>query len=77
MIVAPTANWAMVEHQATQANLKTLAERGVEVLPTGVGDLACGEEGAGRMASPEALMTAVRRAFAGLRRARSPGARSW
>jgi phosphopantothenoylcysteine decarboxylase / phosphopantothenate---cysteine ligase len=66
VIVAPTANWAMYEHQATQANLKTLAARGVEVLPTGTGDLACGEEGAGRMASPEAIMAAVRRAFAGL-----------
>ena len=33
------------------ATCEILAERGVEVLPTGVGDLACGEEGAGRMAS--------------------------
>ncbi|HMK93244.1 MAG TPA: phosphopantothenoylcysteine decarboxylase, partial [Thermoleophilia bacterium] len=34
------------------------------VLPTGVGDLACGEEGAGRMADPEVIMAAIRRAFA-------------
>ncbi len=66
VIVAPTANWAMYEHEATQRNLAILAERGVEVLPTGTGDLACGEEGAGRMASPEVIMAAVRRAFAGL-----------
>jgi len=66
VIVAPTANWAMYEHESTQRNLRVLTERGVEVLPTGVGDLACGEEGAGRMASPEVIMTAVRRAFAGL-----------
>ena len=66
VIVAPTANWAMYEHEATRRNLETLATRGVEVLPTGFGDLACGEEGAGRMASPEAIMAAVRRAFAGL-----------
>ncbi|MGZ4199803.1 MAG: bifunctional phosphopantothenoylcysteine decarboxylase/phosphopantothenate--cysteine ligase CoaBC [Thermoleophilia bacterium] len=66
VIVAPTANWAMYEHEATQRNLEILAQRGVEVLPTGTGDLACGEEGAGRMASPEVIMTAVRRAFAGL-----------
>jgi len=64
VIVAPAANWAMYEHPATQHNLELLAERGVEVLPTGVGDLACGEEGAGRMAEPEVIMTAVRRAFA-------------
>jgi phosphopantothenoylcysteine decarboxylase/phosphopantothenate--cysteine ligase len=66
LIVAPAANWAMYEHPATQRNLEVLAERGVEVLPTGVGDLACGEEGAGRMASPDSIMAAVRRAFAGL-----------
>jgi phosphopantothenoylcysteine decarboxylase/phosphopantothenate--cysteine ligase len=66
VIVAPTANWAMYEHQATQHNLEILAARGIDVLPTGTGDLACGEEGAGRMATPEAIMAAVRRAFAGL-----------
>jgi len=66
VIVAPTANWAMYEHEATRRNLAMLAERGVDVLPTGVGDLACGEEGAGRMAEPEVIMAAVRRAFAGL-----------
>ena len=64
VIVAPTANWAMYEHPATQGNLETLAARGVEVLPTGVGDLACGEEGAGRMADPDVIMAAIRRAFA-------------
>jgi phosphopantothenoylcysteine decarboxylase/phosphopantothenate--cysteine ligase len=63
-IVAPAMNWAMNEHPATVANLRTLAERGVEVLPTETGELACGEEGTGRMASPEAIRLAVRRAFA-------------
>jgi len=66
VIVAPTANWAMYEHDATRHNLEILAQRGVEVLAAGEGDLACGEEGAGRMASPEVIMAAVRRAFAGL-----------
>ena len=42
-----------------------LAERGVEVLPTEEGELACGEEGSGRMASPDAIRLAVRRALAG------------
>ncbi len=63
-IVAPTMNWAMNEHPATVQNLRVLAERGVEVLPTEEGELACGEEGSGRMASPEAIRLAVRRAFA-------------
>lgn len=64
-IVAPTMNWAMNEHPATVENLRVLAARGVEVLPTEEGDLACGEEGSGRMVSPDAIRLAVRRAFAG------------
>ena len=63
-IVAPAMNWAMNEHAATRENLRVLAERGVEVLPTEEGDLACGEEGSGRMVSPDAIRLAVRRAFA-------------
>jgi phosphopantothenoylcysteine decarboxylase / phosphopantothenate---cysteine ligase len=65
VIVAPTMNWAMNEHPATVANLRVLAGRGVEVLPTEAGELACGEEGSGRMASPDAILMAVRRAIAG------------
>jgi len=65
VIVAPTMNWAMNEHPATVENLRVLAERGVEVLATETGELACGEEGSGRMASPDAIRMAVRRAFAG------------
>ena len=64
VIVAPTMNWAMNEHAATRENLRVLAERGVEVLPTEEGELACGEEGSGRMASPDAIRLAVRRALA-------------
>ena len=36
----------------------------MEVLAAERGELACGEEGAGRMAAPEAILLAVRRAFA-------------
>jgi phosphopantothenoylcysteine decarboxylase / phosphopantothenate---cysteine ligase len=64
VIVAPTMNWAMNEHPATVENLRVLAGRGVEVLPTEQGELACGEEGSGRMASPDAIRLAVRRALA-------------
>ncbi len=64
VIVAPTMNWAMNEHPATRENLRVLAERGVEVLPTEEGELACGEEGSGRMASPDAIRLAVHRALA-------------
>lgn len=70
VILAPTMNWAMYGHPATQENLRILAERGAEVLPTEQGELACGEEGLGRMAAPETIVMAVKRAFAS--RARGP-----
>ncbi len=64
VIVAPSMNWAMYEHPATLHNLRVLAERGVEVLSAESGELACGEEGAGRMSSPQVIHAAVRRALA-------------
>ena len=64
VIVAPSMNWAMYEHPATQANLEVLSARGVEVLAPQSGELACGEEGTGRMVEPEAILAAVRRAIA-------------
>jgi phosphopantothenoylcysteine decarboxylase/phosphopantothenate--cysteine ligase len=66
VVVAPTMNWAMYEHEATRRNLALLAERGVEVLPASRGDLACGEEGLGRMAEPVVILQAVKAGFARL-----------
>ena len=57
--VAPAMNLWMWEHPATRANLETLAARGVRVIDPGVGELACGEEGVGRMAEPEAIVEAA------------------
>jgi phosphopantothenoylcysteine decarboxylase/phosphopantothenate--cysteine ligase len=57
--VAPAMNLWMWEHPATRANLETLAARGVRVVDPGVGELACGEEGIGRMAEPEAIVEAA------------------
>ena len=53
IVAAPAMNTAMWENAATQANVKTLKERGVFVLPTATGELACGTVGAGRMAEPQ------------------------
>lgn len=59
ILVAPAMNVNMWNHPATQANLDILRERGVRVADPGTGDLACGMEGAGRMAEPEAIADAV------------------
>jgi len=54
--VAPAMNLWMWEHPATQANLALLKARGVRVIDPGAGDLACGDEGVGRMAEPDVIV---------------------
>jgi phosphopantothenoylcysteine decarboxylase/phosphopantothenate--cysteine ligase len=55
-------NNRMYLHPATRANLRTLAERGVEVIPPGEGELAShGEHGIGRLAEPPELLAACER----------------
>jgi phosphopantothenoylcysteine decarboxylase / phosphopantothenate---cysteine ligase len=57
--VAPAMNVWMWEHPATQANLSVLKSRGVRVIEPGKGDLACGDEGVGRMAEPDEIVNAA------------------
>jgi phosphopantothenoylcysteine decarboxylase/phosphopantothenate--cysteine ligase len=59
VLVAPAMNVWMWEHPATRANLKTLRDRGVGVVDPVAGELACGEEGIGRMAEPETIVAAI------------------
>ena len=56
VMFAPAMNVRMWEHAATQANIKTLVERGLIQIGPDIGDMACGEYGLGRMAE---LMTIV------------------
>ncbi len=59
MVVAPAMNASMYRHAATQANVATLRERGVVVLPPGEGELAShGERGVGRLPEPADLLAA-------------------
>jgi len=59
VLIAPAMNVEMWNHPATQANLKTLRERGVQFVEPGVGYQACGEVGVGRLAEPEEIVAAV------------------
>jgi phosphopantothenoylcysteine decarboxylase/phosphopantothenate--cysteine ligase len=59
LVLAPAMHTGMWEQPATQANMAALAERGATVVPPGVGPLAAGDEGAGRMAEPEAIVSAL------------------
>ena len=57
--LAPAMNVWMWEHPATQANLALLKSRGAQVIDPGEGDLACGDEGIGRMAEPAIIVEAA------------------
>jgi phosphopantothenoylcysteine decarboxylase/phosphopantothenate--cysteine ligase len=59
VMVAPAMNVNMWEHAATQANLKTLRERGVHVVEPDEGYLACGMTGSGRLAGTETIARRV------------------
>jgi phosphopantothenoylcysteine decarboxylase/phosphopantothenate--cysteine ligase len=59
VLIAPTMNLMMWGHPATQANLATLAARGVVRIGPGSGDLACGEVGSGRVAEPLEIVAAI------------------
>lgn len=59
VIVAPAMNVNMWNHEATQANVATLKQRGVRVVQPDSGYLACGMIGAGRLAANESIVAAV------------------
>src|SRR5215475_14911322 len=59
VLVAPAMNWRMWQHDATQANLATLARRGIGRVGPSAGALAEGETGIGRMAEPLEIVAAI------------------
>lgn len=59
VLAVPAMNVRMWEHEATQANVRSLIERGVHVLDPDEGAMACGEFGAGRLPEPVAIWNAV------------------
>ncbi len=63
VLLAPAMETHMYEHPATQAHLQTLIERGAEVIAPGVGMLASGAVGRGRMSETAQLVAAVRLAL--------------
>lgn len=72
LAIAPAMNQAMWGNAQTQANLKTLADRGVHIFGPDSGAQACGDVGLGRMSEPlqlvhEAAALFATGALAGLR----------
>jgi phosphopantothenoylcysteine decarboxylase/phosphopantothenate--cysteine ligase len=64
VLLAPSMNVHMFENPVVQANTARLAERGYRIIAPGVGYLACGYEGAGRLADPPIIVAEVERAVA-------------
>ena len=59
VLVCPAMHTEMWEHASVQENLETLRRRGVRVLDPESGRLAGGDIGAGRLASPENIVSAA------------------
>ncbi len=57
--IAPAMNGKMYEHEAVQKNLEVLKGRGVEIIEPVVGELACGYEGIGKLASLETIVNQI------------------
>jgi phosphopantothenoylcysteine decarboxylase/phosphopantothenate--cysteine ligase len=64
ILAAPAMNWRMWEHPATRRNLAQLQADGVHIAPPGVGSMACGEWGTGRMADVDDILAEAERLLA-------------
>ena len=64
VMLAPAMNGKMYQHPATQENLRKLRDRDHLFVDPEEGELACGYEGIGRMASVDRIVEAVLAALA-------------
>ena len=57
VFIAPAMDLDMWKHPTTQKNIERLKSYGDQIIPVGVGELASGLVGEGRMAEPEDILT--------------------
>ncbi len=60
ILICPAMNKNMYENQLVQENIQKLMKRKMTIIEPETGRLACGDEGAGRLASEEKILTAIR-----------------
>ncbi len=60
LVIAPAMETGMWEHPATQANVATLVARGAVIVEPGIGPLASGASGRGRLADLDDIVDTVR-----------------
>jgi phosphopantothenoylcysteine decarboxylase/phosphopantothenate--cysteine ligase len=58
-LYAPAMNTRMWENPAVRRNVEALERHGARLVGPAAGRLACGTEGVGRMAEPEAILKAI------------------
>lgn len=64
VLFAPAMNVNMWENPAVKQNIARLRRQGYRFVEPGEGELACGTQGAGRLAEPEVIMEHCRQAMA-------------
>lgn len=57
--IAPAMNWRMWENPVIQSNCQLLKDQGWQMIEPVAGDLACGEQGIGRLAPVEDIVAAL------------------
>ena len=61
ILIAPAMNTFMLNSPATRQNMETLTSRGVHIMSTDSGDLACGDFGNGKLAQPFIIQAEIDR----------------
>ncbi len=67
IMLAPAMNGKMYDHPATRENLRLLRDRDVLFVDPEEGELACGYEGVGRLATVESIVASVLEALSAQR----------
>ena len=60
VFLAPAMNVRMWEHKSTKENLKKLKSYGYRLIGPGIGDMACGEYGEGKMSEPMDIFNEIK-----------------
>ena len=59
-LLAPAMNTKMLEHPATQRNLKLLQDYGYQIIQPREATLACGDQGSGALATVDTIVETVK-----------------
>ncbi|MBN1436039.1 MAG: phosphopantothenoylcysteine decarboxylase [Sedimentisphaerales bacterium] len=65
ILLAPAMNNRMWQNAATQRNITTLTNQGIQFVGPAVGMLACGTTGTGRMAEPQEILERIAKILQG------------